>query len=85
MYPMWPIELYAKSLLIFVCPIAATAPRIIEAMDKNITISCHSDKIILKGTSINRIITAIPAIFGTTAKKFVTEVGEPSYTSGVHI
>ena len=27
----------------------------------------------------------IPAIFGTTEKKLVTEVGEPWYTSGVHM
>ena len=47
-------------------------------MDKKITISCHSDKIFLKGISINLIITAIPAIFGTTAKKLVTDVGDPS-------
>ena len=57
---------------------AATAPKIIELIDKNITINCHSDKIFLNGISINLIITAIPAIFGTTAKKLVTEVGEPS-------
>ena len=34
---------------------------------------------------INFINTAIPAIFGTTEKKLVTDVGAPSYTSGVHM
>ena len=32
-----------------------------------------------------RTRTAIAAIFGAEAKKVVTGVGAPSYTSGVHI
>ena len=64
---------------------AATAPSIIEATDINIIIDCHSVKTFEKGTCINLIITASPAIFGATAKKLVIEVGDPSYTSGVHI
>jgi hypothetical protein len=33
--------------------------------------------------TLNRIV--IPAIFGTIEKNVVTGIGEPSYTSGVHI
>ena len=54
-------------------------------IDKKIIIDCHSIKIFSKGICINLIKTAIPAIFGTIAKKLVIEEGEPSKTSGVHI
>ena len=39
----------------------------------------------MKGTYKNLINTVNAAIFGTIAKNKVTEVGEPSYTSGAHI
>ena len=35
--------------------------------------------------NVNLTITVIAAILGTIAKKAVTGVGAPSYTSGVHI
>ena len=67
-YPTWPMELYANNLLMFFWPIAATAPKIIEAIDIKIIIVCHSAKIFEKGININLINTAKPATFGTTAK-----------------
>ena len=69
----------------FVWPIAATEPKTIDAIDIKIIIDCHSIKIFLKGISINLISTATPANFGTIAKKLVIELGDPSYTSGVHM
>ena len=78
MKPIWPIELYAISRFMLACPIAATEPKIIDAIDIKITIVCHSTRIFLKGISMNLIKIAKPAILGTTAKKFVIDVGAPS-------
>ena len=66
-------------------PIAATAPKIIEATAKNIMIVCQWFIRFIKGTYINLIKTDNAAIFGTKAKKLVTDVGDPSYTSGTHM
>ena len=52
--------------------------RIIHAIDKKIMINCHSLITFINGTYINLINTDIAAIFGTNAKKLVTEVGAPS-------
>src|SRR5210317_506618 len=84
-YPICPIELYAISLFIFFCPIAAIAPNSIEAIDKNTKIICHWSINSKKGTYKNLINTVKAAIFGTIVKNSVTVVGEPSYTSGAHI
>ena len=46
---------------------------------------CHSVIKPWKGEYINFINIEIPAILGTTEKKLVTEVGDPWYTSGVHM
>src|SRR6056300_1195616 len=82
---MCPIELYAISLFIFFCPIAAIAPKSIEAIDKKIKIICHCSINSKKGIYKNLINTVKAAIFGTIVKNSVTVVGEPSYTSGAHI
>ena len=42
---------------------AATAPKIIDAIEMKITIVCHSNKIFEKGTNINLINSAKPATF----------------------
>ena len=76
--PIWPIELYATSLFMFFCPIAATAPKNIEAIDRKIIIICHWSIILKKGTYKNLIKTVNAATLGTTAKNSVTEVGDPS-------
>ena len=57
---------------------AATAPRIIELIDKKITIDCHSFIIFANGMYINLTKIASAATFGINAKKAVTEVGDPS-------
>ena len=64
---------------------AAIEPNIIEAKDKKIIIVCHWSIKLINGTYKNLIKTVNAATFGTTAKNKVTDVGEPSYTSGVHI
>ena len=79
------MELYATNLFKLVCPIAATAPNNIEAIDKKIKIVCHSSIKFKKGTYKNLIKTDKAAILGTIVKNNVTEVGDPSYTSGAHI
>ena len=56
-----------------------------NAIDKKTMIVCHWLIIFINGTYINLIKTDNAAILGIKAKKLVTEVGEPSYTSGVHI
>ena len=57
---------------------AATAPNIMDDIDKKIIIVCHWLMTLINGTYINLIKTDIAAIFGTSAKKLVTEVGDPS-------
>ena len=57
---------------------AATAPNVIDAIDKKIIIVCHWSITLTNGTYMNLIKTDIAAIFGTRAKKVVTEVGDPS-------
>ena len=52
----------------FFCTIAATAPKIIEAIEIKIIIDCHSNRIFANGISINLMNKAKPATFGTTAK-----------------
>ena len=64
---------------------AATAPKTIEASDKKIIIVCHWSIRLIKGIYKNLINTVIAAIFGKIAKKIVTDVGDPWYTSGAHI
>ena len=77
-YPIWPIELYAINLFILFWPMAAKAPSIIEAIERNTTMICHWLITFAKGTYINLIKTDNAAIFGISAKKVVTDVGEPS-------
>ena len=64
---------------------AAIAPKIIDAIDKKIIIVCHWSIKLINGTYKNIIKTDNAATFGTIAKNNVTDVGEPSYTSGTHI
>ena len=61
-----------------VCPIAATAPKIIDATDMKIKIDCHSSKTFPKAIYKILIIAPKPATFGANAKNAVTEVGAPS-------
>ena len=60
-------------------------PKIIDAIDKKTTINCHWSNILTKGTYKILIKTVKAATFGNNAKKAVTEVGEPWYTSGAYI
>ena len=62
----------------FVWPMAAKAPRTIEAMAMKTMICCHSGVIAGKGVIMARVKIAIAATFGAAAKKPVTGVGEPS-------
>ncbi len=77
-YPIWPMELYAINLLRFFWPIAAIAPNNIEAIERKIIIICHWSIIFKNGTYKILINTVNAAIFGSIAKKIVTEVGDPS-------
>ena len=52
---------------------------------KKINIICHWSIKFINGTYKNLIKTVKAAIFGTIVKKSVTDVGDPSYTSGAHI
>src|SRR5271157_6280223 len=64
---------------------AAKDPSAIEAIDTNVRICRQS--LVMPGNAVKatRTRTAIAAILGAEAKKVVTGVGAPSYTSGVHI
>ncbi len=68
-----------------VCPIAANAPSTIEAIDTMTTSDCQAPTSDAKDVPITRSSSAIAATFGAVAKKTVTDVGAPSYTSGVHM
>src|SRR6201996_4454876 len=82
---MWPIEEYAISRLMLVCPIAANAPSTIEAMATITTNSCHAPTSEANDVPMTRSSSDIAATFGAVAKNAVTGVGAPSYTSGVHM
>src|SRR5471032_3036333 len=68
-----------------VCPIAASAPRSIDAIDTMITSNCHAPTSDANEVPITRSSSAIAATLGAVAKNTVTGVGAPSYTSGVHM
>ena len=61
-----------------VCPIAATAPRNIEATESSARICCQSPTTVPKASWTSRAKSAMAATFGAVAKKAVTGVGEPS-------
>ena len=62
----------------FCWAIAATAPRIIEATDRNTITWRHSASNPPNGSIRKRTNSAIAAIFGATEKNAVTGVGAPS-------
>src|SRR3978361_1944284 len=82
---MWPIEEYAISRLMLVCPIAAKAPSSIDAIATITTRICHAPTSEENDVPITRSSSDIAATFGAVAKNTVTGVGAPSYTSGVHM
>ena len=59
-------------------PIAATAPRNIEAIDRKIRICCQSATAPPKASNSTRANIAAAATLGAVAKNSVTGVGEPS-------
>src|SRR3546814_21102612 len=65
--------------------IAASAPRVMEATEMNQMICCHCATRSPKGPIMTRTMSATAATLGAVAKKAVTGVGAPSYTSGVHM
>ena len=62
----------------FVCPIAATDPKIIDAIEIKIIIDFHSTYAASNDTNNICINAPIPATLGAKEKNAVTEVGEPS-------
>ena len=75
---MWPIEEYAISRLMLVCPIAASAPRIIEAMDTSTISCCQAISRWPNGVAMVRSSSANAATLGAVEKNTVTGVGAPS-------
>ena len=69
----------------FFCQIATIDPTKIDEKDTNIIIWDQLSTKLSNGTYSNLIKTIIAAIFGTQAKKDVTGVEDPWYTSGAHI
>ena len=59
-------------------PIAAKAPRPIEAIETKVTIWRQSPAMPGKAVTMTRTRTAIAATLGAVAKKVVTGVGAPS-------
>src|SRR3954447_14283874 len=82
---MCPMEEYAISRLMLDCPIAASAPSTIEAIDTMITRICHAPTSEANDVPITRSSSDIAATFGAVATNTVTRVGAPSYTSGGHM
>ena len=60
------------------CPIAATAPRNIDATDSSARICCKSATAPPKASNSTRANIPAAAAFGAVAKNAVTGVGEPS-------
>ena len=75
---MCPIEEYAISRLMLVWPIAASAPRIIEAMDTSTMSCCQAISRWPNGVTMTRSSRPIAATFGAVEKNTVTGVGAPS-------
>ena len=67
------------------CPIAPTAPSTIEARLAKITIWRHWSVAGPIASTATRIASTIADTLEAVAKKAVTGVGAPSYTSGVHM
>jgi hypothetical protein len=59
-------------------PIAAKAPKTIEAIETNTTICCHCCVMPGKATTVARAKMAMAATLGAAAKNAVTGVGAPS-------
>ena len=59
-------------------PIAAIAPRNIDATDRKARICCHSGTAPPKAANSTRANSAAAATFGAVAKNAVTGVGAPS-------
>ena len=83
--PILLIEEYASSRLMFVWPIAATPPRMVEASAEKIVICRHASVAGPSASTATRTSSAIAATLEDDARKAVTGVGAPSYTSGVHM
>ncbi len=82
---MWPIDEYAISRLMLVCPIAASEPNSMDAIETSTMSCCQASPRWPNGTASTRSSSAMAATLGAVAMKAVTGVGAPSYTSGVHI
>src|SRR6266508_5933150 len=85
MYPAWAILEYANSRLMLVREMAIRLPRII--VNAEMPQSTPVISVAMEGNAVvkTRSSAANPAIFAPAAMKAVTAVGEPWYTSGVHI
>ncbi len=66
-------------------PIAPSAPITIESSEAKITTCCHAKICAPNASRLTRISRHSAATLGAVAKKVVTGVGAPSYTSGVHM
>src|ERR1700680_2804996 len=66
-------------------PMAAKAPRPMEAMERKTVICCHWGTTVGNASIATRTNSATAATLGAAEKKAVTGVGAPSYTSGVHM
>src|SRR3954468_23030884 len=76
---------YAIRRLMLRWPMAANDPSAMDACDMKTMICCHWPVMPGNASMKTRVAMAMPAILGAAAKNAVTGVGEPSYTSGVHI
>src|SRR5436190_19970107 len=78
------MELYASSLLIFVCVSAAKLPTIMVKRAQIHTIDSHRLAIGSNAVMYTRMNRANAAAFGPADMKAATGAGAPWYTSGAH-
>src|SRR3954447_20870761 len=85
MNPAWLIDEYASIRFTSVCATARTEPTIIVATASAYTYGCQSALYASNVTTNTRSRPANAAAFTAEAMNATTGVGDPWYTSGVHV
>ncbi len=76
---------YASMRLILVCAMATIVPIAIESTDSTTSIWLQSACEPARASGSSRMASANAASFDAVPMKTVTQVGDPSYTSGIHM
>src|SRR6266851_6570189 len=84
-YPTCEIVEYASMRLMLLCAMATMLPMAIDSTESTTSIWLQSPCEPAKASGSNRMASANAASFEAVPMNTVTLVGEPSYTSGIHM